>query len=56
MVSLICEHDEDGVEKTNQGQRGEERKESILEECFTSEIPDPVSGDDTGHKRDTEVL
>lgn len=39
MMSLICEHYEDGVEEAKERERREERKEVPVEESFTGEVP-----------------
>ena len=56
VVSLVRKHDKDGVEKPDQGQRGEEWEETRLEEVFAGEIPNSISGDDPGREGDAKVL
>jgi hypothetical protein len=51
-MALICEHHNDGVEKPQERERGEERKETRHQKFFACEIPYRVAGYDACYERD----
>lgn len=56
LVALICEEDDDRIQKPDECKRREEREEFVVQKLLAGNEPNEVPRGEARNKRDTEIL